>query len=74
MLSAAAAGSDVVGDGNDNILLQAATASLASPSRVMSDVSERDFVSSLSNNDDGSENMDETIIVSYDGFESTKSN
>lgn len=72
--AAAAAGSDVVGDGNDNILLQAATASLASPSRVMSDVSERDFVSSLSNNDDGSENMDETIIVSYDGFESTKSN
>ena len=37
----------------------------------MSDVSERDFVSSLSNNDDGSENI---IIVSYDGFESTKNN
>jgi len=36
--------------------------------------SKRDFVSSSSNNDDGAENMDETIIVSYDGFESTKSN
>jgi len=72
---AAAAGSDSVGDCNDNILSHAATASLMmSPSKMMSDVSERDFVSSLSNNDDVSENMDETIIVSYDGCEPTKSN
>jgi len=70
---AAAAGSDVIGGGNDNVLSHAATASLAaSPSKVMSDASERDFVSS--NNDDVSENMDETIIVCYDGCEPTKSN
>ena len=70
---AAAAGSDVIGGGNDNVLSHAATASLAaSPSKVMSDASEHDFVSS--NNDDVSENMDETIIVCHDGCEPTKSN
>jgi len=66
--------SDLARDGNGNALSQTVTASrTTSPSKVMSDVSERDFISSLTNNDDVSENMDETIIVCYDGCEPTKS-
>jgi len=62
------------GNGNSNALSQTVTASrTTSPSKVMSDVSERDFISSVMNNDDVSENMDETIIVCYDGCEPTKS-
>jgi len=63
-----------------NSLSHAATATAAaaslmtSPGKVVSVVSERDFVSSLSNNDDKSENMDETIICHYDGSELAKSN
>ena len=47
---------------------------MTSPGKVVSVVSERDFMSSLSNNDDKSENMDETIICHYDGSEPAKSN
>jgi len=67
---------DPTGDGNSNsnASSQTVTASrTTSPSKVMSDVSERDFISSVLSNDDVSESMDETIIVCYDGCEPTKS-